>query len=221
MRHRRYFRSSVAELTLASDAQLRRSGGAAVRSAEDPSSDEILVAREAWEYLRVGRTKFYEEIRKGTIPHTRLGDRILCYRSALYDLTLNGKEKRYDGLETSDLVRAAIGVYESNFQNEVSQVNGVTGAGVFQLTVSSTTGVSMVQESDLTYAANYAANILADHETALAATFPSFTPAQLEQAIADEYNSGPGVVQGNPSLMDAETTGNDCGNVLGIGPTCF
>ncbi|MGH7738205.1 MAG: helix-turn-helix domain-containing protein [Candidatus Tyrphobacter sp.] len=45
--------------------------------------DETLTAQEAWIYLRIGRTAFYEGVRSGAIPHKRLGRKIIVYKGAI------------------------------------------------------------------------------------------------------------------------------------------
>lgn len=115
---------------------------------------------------------------------------------------------------------AAIGVRESGFQN-VSQIGGGPGVGVFQLTVSPGSGVTFAQASNLQFAANYAAGMLATNESVLGAEFPSFTSAQLLEATAASYNIGVGGISGNPSTIDVGTAGNNYGsNVAGL-TQCF
>lgn len=56
--------------------------------------DDAMTSKEAWTYLRIGRTTFYEGVRHGRIPHKRFGDRIVCYKAALRALLTASDEKR-------------------------------------------------------------------------------------------------------------------------------
>ncbi len=115
---------------------------------------------------------------------------------------------------------AAVGVRESGFQN-VTQIGGGPGVGVFQLTVAPGSGVTFAQASNLQFAANYAAGMLSANESVLGAEFPNFTSAQLLQATAASYNLGVGGISGNPATIDVGSAGNNYGsNVVGL-TQCF
>lgn len=65
-----------------------------MRDTECLDDDAAMTAKESWRYLRIGRTKFYEDVRSGKIPHKRLGDRIICYKAALRAFLTSGDEER-------------------------------------------------------------------------------------------------------------------------------
>jgi len=92
---------------------------------------------------------------------------------------------------------AAIGVRETGFR-DINQIGGGDGRGVFQIDIGKHPDVSEAQANDLNFAANYAANLLQQNMQTLANNFPNFTPAQLEQATAASYNSGPATSRAIP-----------------------
>ena len=115
---------------------------------------------------------------------------------------------------------AAIGVRETGFQN-IAQIGGGKGAGVFQIDLGKNPGVTSAQAYNIAYAANFAANMLAASADTLASEYPSFSPAQLLQATAASYNFGTGNISGNPNTIDVGSTGGNYGsNVVGL-MSCF
>jgi RHS repeat-associated protein len=115
---------------------------------------------------------------------------------------------------------AAIGVRETGVQN-IAQIGGGQGAGVFQIDLGQNPNVTSSQAFNIPFAANFAANMLATNQSTLAAAHPNLSPTQLLQATAASYNFGTGNISGNPNTIDVGTTGGNYGsNVLGL-MTCF
>jgi RHS repeat-associated protein len=84
---------------------------------------------------------------------------------------------------------AAIGVRETGFQN-IAQIGGGQGAGLFQIDLGQNPNVTSAQAYNIPFAANFAANMLATNGAALAAAHPNLNPTQLLQATAASYNLG-------------------------------
>ncbi len=115
---------------------------------------------------------------------------------------------------------AAIGVRETGFQN-IAQIGGGQGAGVFQIDLGQNPNVTSAQAYNLPFAANFAANMLATNSATLARRHPNLNPTQQLQATAASYNFGTGNISGNPNTIDVRSTGGNYGsNVLGL-MTCF
>jgi len=115
---------------------------------------------------------------------------------------------------------AAIGVRETGFQN-IAQIGGGKGAGVFQIDLGQNSNVTSSQAYNIQFAANFSANMLATNMTTLAAAHPNFSSAQLLQATAASYNFGTPNISGNPKTIDVGTAGGNYGsNVLGL-MNCF
>ena len=113
---------------------------------------------------------------------------------------------------------AAVGVRETGFQN-VAQVGGGGGTGVFQLT--NQRGVSPAQAYNLPFSANYAAGMLSSNMSSLSTAFPDSTPSQLLQATAASYNFGLTNISGNPNTIDVGTTGGNYGSNVARLMNCF
>lgn len=114
---------------------------------------------------------------------------------------------------------AAIAIHESGIAN-VGQLNG-QGVGVFQIDLGQNPSVTYTQVSDTKFAAVWAGNLLATDRAALAAKYPNLTSAQLQQATTASYNFGTGNISGNPSTIDAGTTGNNYGSDVVDLMDCF
>lgn len=110
----------------------------------------------------------------------------------------------------------AIALRETNFQN-IDQIGGGQGRGVFQIDLGAHPNVTEAQANDVTWAANYAAQLLASNQQTIANNHPNFTPPQLLQATAASYNFGTGNISGNPNTIDQGSTGNNYGsNVVNL-----
>ncbi|MBX9882943.1 MAG: hypothetical protein K2X73_13335 [Sphingomonas sp.] len=105
----------------------------------------------------------------------------------------------------------AIAIRESDFQ-DINQIGGGLGRGVFQIDLGAHPGVTEAQANDLAWSADYAANLLATNMAELARDHPNFTHDQLTQATAASYNFGTGNISGNPSTIDVGTTGGNYGS---------
>jgi uncharacterized protein RhaS with RHS repeats len=117
---------------------------------------------------------------------------------------------------------AAVGVRETSFQN-IAQMGGGNGAGVFQIDLGENPLVPSSSAYDVTYAANYAAAMLADNMQIIAALDPNFDSAELMHATAASYNLGPYKkgISGNPATIDNDSAHNNYGqNVLDL-MSCF
>jgi uncharacterized protein RhaS with RHS repeats len=123
-----------------------------------------------------------------------------------------------NGIDPSLL--AAIGIRESGFQN-IAEIGGGQGAGVFQIDLGKNPDVTSAQAYNIQFAANFAANMLATNSNTLANQYPNLNATQLLQATAASYNFGTGNISGNPNTIDVGSTGGNYGsNVLGI-MACF
>jgi RHS repeat-associated protein len=115
---------------------------------------------------------------------------------------------------------AAIAIRESGFQN-IAQIGGGQGAGVFQIDLGQNPTVAPAQAYDPTFAANFAGSMLATNSATLARQHPNLNPTQLLQATAASYNFGTGNISGNSNTIDVGSTGGNYGsNVLGL-MACF
>jgi hypothetical protein len=115
---------------------------------------------------------------------------------------------------------AAIGLRETSFQN-IAQVGGGMGRGVFQIDIGKNPSVTEAQAFDPIFAASWAANLLSTNMNTLAGKFSDLTPDQLLQATAASYNFGTKNISGHPDTIDAGTTGNNYGsNVVSL-MDCF
>jgi len=115
---------------------------------------------------------------------------------------------------------AAIGVRETGFQN-IAQIGGGKGMGVFQIDLGANQNVTAAQASDFAFSSNFAAGMLASNLATLSSSFPSFTSSQLTQAAAASYNFGTSNISGNPSTIDQGSTNNNYGsNVVNLA-SCF
>jgi RHS repeat-associated protein len=120
----------------------------------------------------------------------------------------------------SPALLAAIGVRETGFNN-IKQIGGGQGAGVFQIDLGQNPSVSSAQAFNISYAANYAAKTLAGNMVILGSEYPGLTPPQLLQATAASYNLGVGGISGNPNTIDVGTPNNNYGsNVMNL-MSCF
>ncbi|MBP7146125.1 MAG: hypothetical protein KBD01_01160 [Acidobacteria bacterium] len=115
---------------------------------------------------------------------------------------------------------AAVGIRETGFQN-VIELGGGPGVGVFQLTVTETSGVTAAQAQDLDTSASLAASMLENNREALSSRFPAFTQDQLLQATAASYNFGTGNISGNPDTIDVGTTHGNYGSNVVAPMSCF
>ena len=115
---------------------------------------------------------------------------------------------------------AAIGIRESGFQN-IPEIGGGKGRGVFQIDVGKNPSVTEAQAYDVAFAANWAVNLLDKNMGTLTGKYPNLTSTQLLQATAASYNFGTKNISGNPNTIDAGTAGNNYGsNILGL-MNCF
>ncbi|MDO1527975.1 RHS repeat-associated core domain-containing protein [Fulvimonas sp. R45] len=117
---------------------------------------------------------------------------------------------------------AAVGVRETGFNN-IAQVGGGQGAGVFQIDLGANHFVSSSQAYNINYSANFAAGMLAHNMQTIAALDPNFTHDELMHATAASYNLGPfkGGISGNPNTIDIGSAHNNYGqNVIDL-MNCF
>jgi hypothetical protein len=99
---------------------------------------------------------------------------------------------------------AAIGIRETNFEN-IPQIGGGGGHGVFQIDITENPAVRASLAYDLFWAARWVAQSLASNMAALAAKFPHFTGTHLLQAAAASLNLGMKNISGNPRTIDVGT----------------
>ncbi len=115
---------------------------------------------------------------------------------------------------------AAVALRETDFQN-ISQIGGGQGQGVFQIDIGAHPDVTSAQAFDIGWAAQYAANMLAANLQDIQSQFPQLTRDQLMQATAAAYNFGVSNISGDPSRIDIGTTrGNYGTSVLNL-QRCF
>ena len=111
---------------------------------------------------------------------------------------------------------AAVGMRETDFE-DINEIGGGNGRGVFQIDIGKNPSVTEAQANDINFAANFAANLLASNMSIIEQKNPNFVPEYIEQATAASYNLGPTTFSGDPSKIDQGSAGNDYGsNVVAI-----